>query len=307
MREAVVFTTGYQANLAIIGALCGPQDAVLLDAESHASLCDGARLSGATVTWIQHNSPEHLARKLARLPAAGRNRLVVAEGLYSIRGDVARLADIAAICREHEAYLLVDEAHSFGVYGTRGLGCSEAQGVLESVDFIVGAFSKALGGTGGFCVSNHPELAMLRFTARAYMFTASGTPASLAAARTALEIVTRDGSLRDRLWQHLHAFRTGLQSLGYSTSDTDSPIVPIFVGAEALTLSLWEALVEAGVYVNAVVPPACPADACLLRASCSAVHSDREIAEALDIFGVVGRRLGIVPAPAALAGVTMSR
>lgn len=292
--EAVIFTTGYQANLAIIGALCGPGDTILLDAESHASLCDGARLSGADVMWVQHNSPANLATKLSRLPDLGRNRLVVVEGLYSIRGDVAALGDIVAVCREHGAYVLVDEAHSFGLYGDRGLGCAEAQGVLGDVDFVVGTFSKALGGIGGFCVSNHPELEMLRLTARAYMFTASSTPANVAAASAALALIKRDRSFRDRLWTNLRAFRDGLHELGFATASEASPIIPVFVGPEDRTLALWEGLLEAGVYVNVVVPPACSVDQCLLRTSCSASHTAAEIKEALEIFDSVGRRLGVI-------------
>jgi len=149
-RAATIFTTGYQANLGMIGALCGPGDVVMLDAESHASICDATRLSGAEVVWVQHNSPANLAKKLGRLPKLQRNRLVVVEGLYSIRGDVAPLREIVEVCRQYGAYILVDEAHSFGIYGERGLGWSEEQGVLDQVDFLVGTFSKTLGGVGGF-------------------------------------------------------------------------------------------------------------------------------------------------------------
>ena len=154
-RHALVFTTGYQANLGVISGLCGPEDTVLLDIESHASIYDGAKLSGAQVFAFRHNSAADLARKLARQPN-GRRCLVVVEGLYSISGDVAPLAEIAAACRAAGAWLMVDEAHSFGAFGARGLGCAEAQGVLDEVDFVVGTFSKALAGVGGYCVSNHP-------------------------------------------------------------------------------------------------------------------------------------------------------
>lgn len=295
-REAVVFTTGYQANLGILSGLCGPGDHLLLDAESHASLCDGARLSGANLIWVQHNSPQHLARKLARLPADGKNRLVVVEGLYSIRGDVADIGRTAAICREHQAYLLVDEAHAFGIYGDRGLGCSEDQGVLGEVDFITGTFSKTLGGIGGYCVSDHLEIRMLRFSSRAYMFTASGTAPTIAGARAALAIVGRDRTLRDRLWTNVRRFHRGLTTLGFQTSEVASPLLPIYTGREDVTLAMWEGLLDAGVYVNAVVPPACPGDHCLLRTSCSASHSVGQIDAALDVFARIGRRAGLIPA-----------
>ena len=294
MREASIFTTGYQANLGMIGALCGPGDVVLLDAESHASICDATRMSGAEVVWVQHNSPANLAKKLTRLPKQGKNRLVVVEGLYSIRGDVAPLGEIVAVCREHDAYILVDEAHSFGIYGERGLGCSEEQGVLAQVDFIVGTFSKTLGGVGGFCVSNHPELREIYFAARAYAFTASGTPASIAGVRAALEIIGRDRSLRDRLWANVRAFRSGLQRAGFDVGPHESPLIPVYTGPEDATLALWQGLLDAGVYVNLVVPPGCLKDQCLLRTSCSAAHTPAQVDEAVALFAEVGNRLGFL-------------
>jgi 8-amino-7-oxononanoate synthase len=294
MREASIFTTGYQANLGMIGALCGPGDVVLLDAESHASICDATRMSGAEAVWVQHNSPTNLAKKLARLPKQGKNRLVVVEGLYSIRGDVAPLREIVAVCREHDAYVLVDEAHSFGIYGERGLGCAEEQGVLDQVDFIVGTFSKTLGGVGGFCVSNHPELREIYFAARAYAFTASGTPASIAGVRAALQIIGRDRSLRDRLWTNVRAFRSGLQQAGYDVGSHESPLIPVYTGPEDVTLALWQGLLDAGVYVNLVVPPGCLKDQCLLRTSCSAAHTIAQVEEAVALFADVGNRLGFL-------------
>src|SRR5581483_7352682 len=150
-RRALIFSTGYQANLAIIGALCGAGDVILIDSHSHASIYDATRPTASQVIAFRHNSPESLRKKLERLPAGERNRLVVVEGLYSIRGDVAPLREIVDVCRTYRAYLMVDEAHSLGTFGARGLGCAEAQGVLGEVDFIVGTFSKSLAGIGGVC------------------------------------------------------------------------------------------------------------------------------------------------------------
>ncbi len=232
-RQALVFTTGYQANLGVISGLCGPDDVVVLDVESHASIYDGARLSGAQVFAFRHNSASDLARKLARKPAGG--CLVVVEGLYSIAGDVAPLAEIAAACREAGAMLAVDEAHSFGAYGARGLGCAEAQGVLDQVDFIVGTFSKTLGGVGGFCVSDEDALKALHFTARSYVFSASGSAVNIAGVHTALRIVRSDTSLRDRLWDNVKQLRAGLSRMGYRIGATESPIVPIAIGAPERT------------------------------------------------------------------------
>jgi len=295
-REALVFTTGYQANLGVIAGLCGPDDVVVVDVESHASIYDGARLSGAQIFAFRHNSASDLARKLARQP---RGRcLVVVEGLYSIGGDVAPLVDIAAACREAGALLAVDEAHSFGAYGARGLGYAEAQGVLDQVDFIVGTFSKTLAGVGGFCVSDHAALRALHFTARSYVFTASGSPANIAGVQAALALVRRDGSLRDRLWENVRRVRAGLSRMGYTIGQNESPIVPIQIGAPERTVALWQALLEAGLYVNIVLPPGCRPDACLLRTSYSAAHTPDHIERALAIFEAVGRDLAIIEAAA---------
>src|SRR3954471_5645108 len=188
-RHAIIFSTGYQANLSLIGGLCGPDDVILIDSDSHASIYDATRQTASQVIGFRHNSPDSLRRKLERLPAHERNRLVVVEGLYSIRGDVAPLRDIVDVCRAHGAYLLVDEAHSLGTYGPTGLGCAEDQGVLDEVDFVVGTFSKALAGIGGVCVSNHSELRALHFLACAYVFTASGSPSNVASVSAAVKVV----------------------------------------------------------------------------------------------------------------------
>ena len=297
MAHAMVFTTGYQANLGIMSGLCGPDDVVLLDVESHASLYDGARLSGAHTFAFRHNSASDLARKLSKQPVRGRC-LVAVEGLYSISGDVAPLADIAAVCREHGARLLVDEAHAFGAYGAKGLGCAEAQGVLDRVDFIVGTFSKALAGVGGYCISNHAALKLLHFTARPYVFTASGSPANIASVEAALAIVKSDPGLRARLWDNVRRVRAGLSRAGFRLGETDSPIVSIEIGEAESTVAVWRALLDAGLYANIVLPPACRPDGCLLRTSYSAAHSTAEIDRALGIFEAVGRKLSIIAAAA---------
>ena len=292
-RSAVIFTTGYQANLSVVAGLCRTGDVAIVDADSHASIYDAARLSGATTIAFRHNSPEDLARKLARLPSGQRDRLVAVEGVYSVRGDAAPLKEIAAVCREHGAYLMVDEAHAFGVYGARGLGRAEAAGVLGAVDFVVGTFSKALGNVGGFCVSDRPELDSLRFMARSYIFTASGSPATIASVRAALRIIAKDPSLRDRLWANTRRLRARLEAGGCPVEPIESPIVSIPVGEDLPAIVLWQRLLDAGVYVNVMLPPACPHGASLLRASCSATYTADEIDRAADVITRVVREAGI--------------
>jgi 8-amino-7-oxononanoate synthase len=291
--HAIIFSTGYQANLSVIGGLCGPGDVILIDSDSHASIYDATRQTAAQVIGFRHNSADSLRKKLERLPAGERNRLVVVEGLYSIRGDVAPLGDIVDVCRAHGAYLLVDEAHSLGTYGPTGLGCAEAQGVLDEVDFVVGTFSKSLAGLGGVCVSNHSALRALHFLARAYVFTASGSPSNIASVTAAVRVVRTQPALRDRLWANVRRVRQELRELGYVIGETESPIIPILTGDQERTIALWQRLLTEGLYVNLVVPPGCPQDACLLRASCSAAHTPDHLTRALAILGRVGAELGV--------------
>ena len=283
-QHALIFSTGYQANLSVIGGLCGPDDVILIDSDSHASIYDATRQTTSQVVAFRHNSPESLRKKLERLPAGQRNRLVVVEGLYSIRGDVASLRELVEVARAYGAYVLVDEAHSLGTFGPTGLGCAEAQGVLDQVDFVVGTFSKSLAGVGGVCVSDHKEVRSLHFLARAYVFTASGSPANVASVRAAVRVIRKHPELRETLWANIAQLREGLHKMGYVIGSTESPIVPIFTGDEARTIALWQKLLVEGLYVNLIVPPGCSRDDCLLRASCSAAHTPQQIAKALDIL-----------------------
>ena len=218
------------------------------------------------------------------------------EGVYSVRGDAAPLKEIVAACHEHGAYLMVDEAHSFGAYGARGLGRAESEGVLADTDFVVGTFSKALGGVGGFCVSDRSELEGLRFLARSYVFTASGSPATIASVHAALRVIARDPALRARLWANTRRLRAGLEAGGCALEPVESPIVSIPVGDEAAAIALWQRLLEEGIYVNIMVPPACPPDACLLRASGSAAHTPGEIDRAATVIARVVRKTDVTAA-----------
>ncbi|MGE3706004.1 MAG: aminotransferase class I/II-fold pyridoxal phosphate-dependent enzyme [Vicinamibacterales bacterium] len=296
-RYARVFTTGYQANLGLVSGLCGPGDTVLLDIESHASIYDGARLSGASIFAFRHNSPDDLHRKLAR-QADPTRCLVIIEGLYSVSGDVAPVARMADIVREAGAFLAVDEAHAFGAYGARGLGRTEDEGALDRVDFIVGTFSKTLAGIGGYCVSNHDALRLLHFTSRPYVFTASASPANIAGVQAALEVMARGTGLRTRLWQNVRRARAGLLAAGFDIGPTESPIVPVKIGGAERTIHMWRTLLAHGLYVNIMLPPATPPDACLLRTSYSAAHTPDEVDRAVATFAEVGRALAVIPTPA---------
>jgi len=218
-----VFSTGYLANLGMIGALAAPGDVLVIDGDCHASIYDGCKLSGAEVIRFRHNNAADLDRRLARLGERAQNALVIVEGIYSMLGDQAPLADIAAATHRHGAMLMVDEAHSLGVLGANGRGLCEAAGVMDGVDFVVGTFSKSLGGVGGFCVSPHAELGLVRYTSRPYIFTASPSPATIASTRTALAALRSRPQLRTRLWHNVSRLHAGLTAMGLPPAAEPSP------------------------------------------------------------------------------------
>ena len=273
----VVFSTGYIANLGMLASLTAPGDVLMIDADSHASIYDGCRLSGAEIIRFRHNDPGDLAKRLKRLGDRAANTLIVVEGIYSMLGDRAPLADIAAVKEKYGAFLLVDEAHSLGVLGDRGRGRAEETGVGDLVDFIVGTFSKSLGAIGGFCVSNHPELELVRFASRPFMFTASSSPSVIASTRAALHIISTRPELRRKLWNNAHHLYEKLEGLGFQLGPEPSPVVAVRVANIDEAVALWKGLLEYGVYVNLVTPPATPDGGCLLRCSVSAGHSTEQI------------------------------
>jgi 8-amino-7-oxononanoate synthase len=276
-RHTIVFSTGYIANLAMLSTLVGPDEIILLDADCHASIYDGCRLGSAEVIRFRHNDANDLEKRLKRLAKRNTNVLVVVEGLYSMLGDRAPLADIAAVKRKYGAYLLVDEAHSLGVLGENGRGLADEAGVEDDVDFIVGTFSKSLGAIGGFCVSNHPQLDLVRYASRPYVFTASSSPGIIASTRKALNILSTRPELRQRLWDNANMLYQKLQDLGFSLGPEPSPIVAVRHEDTQEALAIWNALVQHGVYVNLVLPPATPDGGALLRCSMSAAHTAEQI------------------------------
>jgi 8-amino-7-oxononanoate synthase len=275
--HAIVFSTGYAATMGMCSTLAGPGDTILLDADSHASIYAGVKLSGADIIRFKHNDPEDLAKRLRRLGDRASQALIIAEGIYSMLGDVAPLREIAAVKRECGGYLFLDEAHSMGVLGETGRGAGQAAGVEDDIDFFAGTFSKSLGAIGGFCVSRHAELETIRFCISAYMFTASSSPSIIASTREALRIIVAEPQLRKQLWDNANRLYNGLKALGLPVGPTASPVVAVEMADRSATIDCWNALMNAGVYVNLVVPPASPSTNFLLRNSVSAAHSSAQI------------------------------
>ncbi len=275
--HAICFTTGYSATMGMCATLAGPGEVILLDADSHASIYAGVQLSGAEAIRFKHSDPEDLAKRLRRLGERAAGALIVVEGIYSMLGDTAPLREIAAVKREFGGYLMVDEAHSLGVLGATGRGAAQAAEVESAVDFTVGTFSKSLGATGGYCVSRHAELDSIRYCIRSYIFTASASPSVVASTREALRILRAEPELRARLWDNATHLYDSLRSLGLPLGPAASPVVAVCLEEREQAIACWNALMQSGVYVNLVIPPATPAGGCLLRCSVSAAHSREQI------------------------------
>ena len=286
-ESAMVFTTGFLATMGMVATLTGRGDVLLIDGDSHASIYDGCKLSGADIVRFRHNDLNDLEKRLRRLGERTANTLIVSEGLYSMMGDQAPVAGIVELKRKYGGYLLLDEAHSVGVLGDSGRGLAEAAGVEDDVDFIVGTFSKSLGSVGGFCVSSRPELELIRMAARAYIFTASPTPSVVASTRAALRLVRSHPELRQQLWRNATRLYSGLAEMGYELGPQAGPVVAVFVEDREQAIAGWHQLLTDGIYVNLVLPPATPTSASLLRCSLSAAHTDDQVDEILAAFAAL--------------------
>jgi len=296
-RYAMVFSTGYQANLGVISTLAGKDDYIVLDADSHASIYDGCALGNAQIVRFRHNSVEDLEKRLARLPADA-GKLVVLEGVYSMLGDIAPLKEMVAAAKKHGAMILVDEAHGMGFFGKHGRGVFEEAGVEADVDFVIGTFSKSVGTVGGFCVSNHPKFEILRLVCRPYVFTASLPPSVVATAAASIRKLMHASEKRAHLWENSRRLHDGLRELGFrlGTDTPQSAIIAILIPDQQTTVMMWQALLEGGLYVNMARPPATPAGMYLLRCSLCAEHRSEQVDQILAMFTAAGRATGVIGA-----------
>ncbi len=295
MEHAMVFSTGYQANLGIISTIAGKGDYVVLDIDSHASIWDGCAMGNAEIVPFKHNDIVAMEKRLKRIPE-GAGKLVVLEGVYSMLGDVAPLKEMVKVAKDNGAMVLVDEAHSMGFIGENGRGVVEAAGVMDDVDFIIGTFSKSVGTVGGFCVSNHPKFEIMRLVCRPYVFTASLPPSVVATAATSIRKLMTARDKREHLWKNSRRLHSGLTELGFKlgTDEPQSAIVAVIMPDLEKGAAMWSALLTEGLYVNLARPPATPANMTLLRCSLCALHSDEEVETILGMFERAGKMVGII-------------
>lgn len=291
-ESALVFSTGYQANVGTISCLVGKGDIVITDKEDHASIVDGCVMSYGELRRFNHNNMDHLERVLNGLDP-NVSKLLIVDGLYSVGGDLAPLPQIINLCKEHEVRIMVDDAHSVGVMGG-GRGTAAHFGVTEDVDLIMGTFSKSFASLGGYIAGDDDVIHFIQHNARSLIFSAAIPASNAATALAALDIMEKEPERVDNLMQIADRWRTGLKEMGFEIGNSVSPIIPIHIGELESALFAWKKTYEAGVYTNCFVPPSVPEGGCLLRSSVIATHTEEQIDRALNIMQDAGRELGLI-------------
>ncbi len=292
MESALVYSTGFLANLGALSTIVTRGDYILSDRENHASIVDGCKLSFAKTVKYEHSNVEDLERVLANHKDSP--KLIVTDGVFSMGGDVAELPKIVELKKKYGARLMVDEAHSLGVLGPKGEGTGAHFGVQNDVDMVMGTFSKSLVSIGGFIASTHKVIDYLRHNSRPLIFTASLSPADTAAALKSLEIIKREPDRRERLWSIIRRMRSEFKTMGWNTLNTNSAIIPLVVGDNMKTFAMTKELGEMGVFATPVVSPAVPPEQTLIRTSYTATHTDAQLNHVLECFQKVGRKYGII-------------
>jgi 8-amino-7-oxononanoate synthase len=293
-EAALTFSTGFQTNQGIISTLIGKGDAVLQDRMDHASIIDACRLSFGDVYKFKHNDMADLERILSSL-SPDQGKLIVVDGVFSMEGDVADLPAIVKLAKKYHSRIMVDDAHGLGVMGTNGRGTCEHFGVEDEVDIVMGTFSKSFASLGGFVAANKKVISYIKHFARALIFSASITPASVATVLATLDIIETEPDRRARLWEITNKMKSSFQAMGYNTGPSVTPIIPLMIFDDEKAFMLWKSLREHGIFANPVIYPAVPQGQSLIRTSYSATHTDEELNYVLECFRQSGKALGIIP------------
>jgi len=290
--QALVFSTGMQVNLGTISSLVGRKEYIILDREDHASIVDGARLSYGDLIRYRHNDVADLEGKLSRLPANA-GKLLVVDGLFSMEGDIAPLPEIIPLCKKYNVRLMVDDAHAVGVLGG-GRGTAAHFGVSDDVDLIMGTFSKSFASIGGYLAGDEDVIHYVKHHARSLIYSASIPGPNAAAALAALKIMKREPERIERVNQIAETMRQEYKNLGFDIGNSETPVIPIIIGDDLLTLKSWKLLIENGVFVNPIIAPATPPGRQLLRTSYMATHTNNQLDQVLSIFEKIGKQLGLI-------------
>jgi 8-amino-7-oxononanoate synthase len=293
-EDVLTFSTGFQVNLGVLSCLLQRSDVALLDGLNHASIIDGCRLSFGKAHKYQHNDMADLEKKLANI-SSEKGKLVVVDGVFSMEGDTANLPEIVELKDRYGARLLVDDAHGLGVFGEHGRGTPEHYGVEDRVDLVMGTFSKSLATVGGFIAGRADVIDFIRHEARSAIFSAAAPPPTVAAAIKALEIIEREPERRKNLWENTRFMKRELETLGFDTGLSESPVIPVVVGEDVEAFAMTLKLQERGVFANPVISPAVPKGRAMMRTSYMATHTMEHLERALAAFAAVGREMGIIP------------
>jgi 8-amino-7-oxononanoate synthase len=296
-EAALVFATGYQTNLGTVSAIVGKGDYAIMDKDAHASTVDGAMMSRGEIKRFKHNDIEDLERILSKIPSDA-GKLVIVDGVYSMGGDLAHLPEIITLCKQHNARIMLDDAHGIGVTG-QGRGTAAYFGVSKDVDLIMGTFSKSFASIGGFIAGDAEIVHYIQHHARSLIFSAALPAPCAAAVLAALDIIETEPNHVENLWNNANYMRQNFKSLGFNIGSSNTPIIPIIVGEQFKTVLTWAALVEEGVYTNPVVPPAAPPNMSLLRTSYTATQTREHLDRAITAFKIVGERLDLINTSAA--------
>lgn len=292
-EAALTFSTGFQTNQGIISTLVGPGESVITDKMDHASIIDACRLSRGEVHTFKHNDMSDLRKILSSL-GKDKGKLIVVDGVFSMEGDLSNLPEIINLAQKYNSRVMVDDAHGIGVMGENGRGTMEHFGVEDDVDLVMGTFSKSFASLGGFVAGEKKVISFIKHHARALIFSASITPASVAVALATLDIIEKQPERRKRLWDITKKMKNGLEGMGYDTGPTETPIIPVFIRDDQRAFMLWKMLRERGIFTNPIIYPAVPPGEALIRTSYSANHSDEELDAVLEAFESSGRTLGLI-------------
>ncbi len=291
--NAIIFSTGFQTNLGIISAIAGKDDIIIIDRQNHASIIDGCRLSFADIKKYRHNDMKDLERILSTLPD-NRGKIIIVDGVFSMEGDMPPLDHIVELKKKYKTRLLVDDAHGVGVLGEKGRGTCEHFNVLNEVDMIMGTFSKAFASLGGFVAASSNVITHIKHIARSLIFSASMTPAAVASAQKALDIIKSEPERRKKLWAIAARVLKGFKDLGFDVGESQTPVIPVIVGPDEMCFGFWKLLFANGIFTNPVISPATPPGRALIRTSYMATHTEEDIQTVFNVFEKCGREMGLL-------------
>ena len=292
-EDAMIYSTGFEVNLGVVSCITGREDYVILDEQDHASIIEGRRLSFSTPLKYKHNDMDSLEDQLKKC-APDKVKLIVTDGVFSMEGDVAKLPKIVELAKKYDATVMVDEAHGIGVFGKQGRGTCDHFGVTNDVDLIMGTFSKSFASLGGFIATDKEITNFLRHHSRSYIFTASITPASTAAANAALDIMLNESERQENRWKLTNYALEGFRNMGCEIGHTETPIIPLYIRDNYKTFTVTRDLLNEGVFVNPVVSPAVAPHDTLIRFSLMATHTKEQVTVALEKIQKVFRQHGLL-------------